>query len=99
MEITSINTKKVTDEKGKLLGVARVVIDDCLVIRDIRIIQGNEERGRFLAFPSREITTGSFIDIVHPITKETRATFEEAVLKQFDEDNANDDTGNDRTDS
>ena len=99
MKITSINTKKVTDERGKLLGLAIVVIDDCLVIRDIRIIQGNEERGRFLAFPSREITAGNFIDIIHPINKETRAMFEDTILKQFDEDSANDDARNDRTDS
>ena len=88
-KITSVKTQKVKGENNKLLGIARVIIDKTFVIEDIRIIQGNEERGRFIAFPSRKQSNGEFRDTCHPIDKETRKMFEETILEEFDKDESN----------
>lgn len=91
LEITSIQTQKV--EKGnKLVGTARVVINNCFAIGDIRIIQGGSDKGLFVAFPSRKKLDGTFKDICHPINKETRKLFEDVILADFKAKGDKDDT-------
>ena len=90
-KITSVKTQKVTGENDKLVGLARVVIDRAFVIGDLRIIQGSEERGRFVAFPSRKQASGEFKDICHPLDKETRKMFEDVILAEFDKEVSNED--------
>lgn len=84
MKITSVKTQRLEQAEGaKLLGVARVVIDDCFAIADIRIIRGDAERGLFVAFPSRKQTSGEFKDVCHPINAKTRKMFEDVILTDF----------------
>ncbi len=82
-KITSVKTKKVENGNGRLVGLARVIIDRAFVINDIRIIQGNEERGMFIAFPSRKQSNGEFKDECHPIDKNVRKMFEEDIISEF----------------
>lgn len=82
-KITSIKTTKLEKENSKLVGLARVVIDDCFVIEDLRIIKGTEERGLFVAFPSRKQNDGGFKDMCHPINQKCRKIFEDAILAEF----------------
>ena len=93
-KITNVKVQKTTGENGRLLGLARVVIDNAFVITDIRIIQGDEPRGRFVAFPSRKQSTGEFRDVCHPINKDTRKMFEDVILKEFDKGETNGDVEN-----
>ena len=79
MQITSVNVKKYDKEKMK--GIASVLIDDCIVIRGIRIIEG--EKGLFIAFPSRKNNEGLYVDVVHPINSETRKQFEDAIFEEY----------------
>lgn len=81
MQITSVNVKKYDKEESKMKGIASVLIDDCFVIRDIRIIEGND--GLFIAFPSRKNNEGLYVDVAHPINSETRKMFEDAVFAEF----------------
>ena len=81
MQITSVNVKKYDEEESKMKGIASVLIDDCFVIRDIRIIEGND--GLFIAFPSRKNNEGLYVDVAHPINSETRKMFEDAVFAEF----------------
>ena len=81
MQITSVNVKKYEKEESKMKGIASVLIDDCFVIRDIRIIEGND--GLFIAFPSRKNNEGLYVDVAHPINSETRKMFEDAVFAEF----------------
>ena len=81
MQITSVNVKKYDKEESKMKGIASVLIDDCFVIRDIRIIEGND--GLFIAFPSRKNNEGLYVDVAHPINSETRKMFEYAVFAEF----------------
>ena len=83
VNITDIKIYHVRDAEP-LRAFARVVIDDCFLIRDIKIIDG--KKGLFVAMPSRRDRDGSFRDIVHPINQDTRAWFEESILQAYRED-------------
>ena len=84
MQITSVNVKKYDKEESKMKGIASVLIDECFVIRDIRIIEGND--GLFIAFPSRKNNEGLYVDVAHPINSETRKLFEDAIFEEFNKE-------------
>ena len=54
MNITDVRVKLVSDRRDKLLGFATITVDDCIVIRDLKVIDG--PRGRFVAMPSRKLS-------------------------------------------
>lgn len=83
MKITSVNVHKKNDDM-KMKGIASVLLDDCFVIRDIRIIEGKD--GLFIAMPSRKNTNGEYHDIAHPINAETRKMFEDAILEEYNKE-------------
>ena len=83
MKITSVNVHKKNDDT-KMKGIASVLLDDCFVIRDIRIIEGKE--GLFIAMPSRKNASGEYHDIAHPINAETRKMFEDAILAEYNKE-------------
>lgn len=78
MEITYVKLKRLNSET-RLKALADVTIDDLIVIHDIKILE-NSNGGLFFGMPSRKRPDGSFSDIVHPITKEARAVFENILL-------------------
>lgn len=80
MEITEVKVYPVRDT-GRLKGYATFVIDNCFIIRDVKIIEG--EKGLFVSMPSRRKQDGSFRDIVHPLNSETRTVIEQMVIEQF----------------
>lgn len=53
MNITEIRVKLVSGGRDKLRGFASLTLDECLVIRDLKIIEG--EQGLFVAMPSRKL--------------------------------------------
>ena len=53
MTITEIRVKLVRSLEDKLRGFASITLDDCLVIRDLKIIEG--AKGLFVAMPSRKL--------------------------------------------
>lgn len=79
MKITSIKVNKI--ENGRCKGIAEVVVDDCFVIKNIRLIEG--DYGMFVAFPSREATNGQYVDICHPINQETRNMFNDQIIEEY----------------
>ena len=83
MKITSVNVRKVEKEDSRMKGIASVLIDDCLAVHDIRIIEG--DNGLFIAMPSRKTATGGYRDIAHPINQEVRTLFEQEILKAYKE--------------
>ncbi len=54
MEITEVRIKLVDDSEDKLQAFATVTLDGCFVVRDLKIIDGNN--GLFVAMPSRKLT-------------------------------------------
>ena len=83
MKITSVNVHKIEKENSRMKGIAVVTLDDCFVVKGIRIIDG--DNGLFIAMPSKTTATGEHSDIAHPINKETRQMFEEAIIKAYEE--------------
>ncbi len=53
MNITEVRVKLLDNQPDKLRGFASITIDDCLVVRDLKIIEGTN--GLFIAMPSRKL--------------------------------------------
>ena len=81
MKITSVDVRRFEKEGSRMKGRATVQLDDCFVVRDIRIIDG--DNGLFIAMPSKKVTRGHK-DIAHPIYRETRKMFEDAILEAYE---------------
>ena len=81
MKISDVRVRIVQKEDIKLKAVASITIDDCFVIHDIKVIEGND--GYFVAMPSRKTNDGEYKDIAHPINTETRQTVIDAVIDAF----------------
>jgi stage V sporulation protein G len=79
MEITQVRVFPV--EEDKLKAFVSIVFDDCFVISDIKIIQGNS--GLFVSMPSKKRKNGTFRDIAHPLNNETRRRFEEQIIGEY----------------
>jgi stage V sporulation protein G len=83
MTITSVKVFKTEKENSRMKALVSIIIDDCLAIRDIRIIQGDDKL--FVAMPSHKTSNDKYHDIAHPINQETRAMFEKAIIDAYNE--------------
>ena len=81
MKISDVRVRLVQKEDSKLKAVASITIEDCFVIHDVKVIEGNE--GYFVAMPSRKNSDGEYKDIAHPINTETRQNVIDIVLEAF----------------
>ena len=79
MEITEIRVFPVEEEKLKAF--VSVVFDDCFIVSDIKIINGNS--GLFLSMPSKKGKSGKFRDIAHPLNSEMRSKMESAIISEY----------------
>ena len=84
MQITDVRVRIVKKDDSKLKAVASVTFDDCFVVHDIKVIEGNE--GYFIAMPSRKTCEGEYKDIAHPIKTETREELIKVILAAFEEE-------------
>lgn len=80
MEITEIKVFPV--EEHKLKAFVSIVLDDCFMVNDIKIIRGRE--GRFISMPSRRKKNGDFKDVAHPLNNETRRMMEDRIFAEYD---------------
>jgi stage V sporulation protein G len=81
MEVTQVRIFPVEEEKLKAF--VSIIIDDCFVVSDIKIIQGNN--GLFISMPSKKRKNGTFRDIAHPLNSDTRRSIEERVITKYRE--------------
>lgn len=86
MKISDVRVRIVKKDDSKLKAVASVTFDDCFVVHDIKVIQGNE--GYFIAMPSRKTNDGEYKDIAHPIKTEMRESIISAILQAFEVEKA-----------
>ena len=82
MNITEVRIRLKTKEDSKIRAIASITIDECFVVHDIKVIEGNE--GFFIAMPSRKTPEGEFKDIVHPLNTETREVIKNKILQEFE---------------
>lgn len=80
MKITEV--KVFTVNEDRLKAYVSITIDDCFVVRDLKVIRGNE--GLFVAMPSKKRKDGQFKDIAHPLNQETRNEIEKAVFDAYE---------------
>lgn len=82
MEVTEVKVYPVNEDKLKAF--ATITLDNCFVVRDLKIIHGNS--GLFVAMPSKKRRDGTFKDTAHPLNNETRSMIEERVLNVYYEE-------------
>jgi stage V sporulation protein G len=80
MKITEVKVFPAKDN-GRLKAYATIVFDDCFIVRDLKVIEGN--KGLFVSMPSRKRKDGTFRDIVHPLNAETRKMIEALIVDEF----------------
>lgn len=81
INITDVKVIK-TEGNFRVKGIASITIDDSFVVHDIKIIEN--ERGLYVAMPSRRLPSGEFKDIAHPINAEAREIIQKAVLNEYE---------------
>ena len=77
--ITEVKIRK-TYSEGLLMAVVSIVINDCLAVHDIRIIQGQR---LFVAMPSKKSSDGMSRDLIHPMNIELRCQMEEEIIDAY----------------
>jgi stage V sporulation protein G len=82
MKVTEVKVFAVNEERLK--AYVTITLDDCFVVRDLKIIKGNE--GLFVAMPSKKRKDGQFKDIAHPLNQEMRAELEKAVFDAYEQE-------------
>ena len=82
MKITEVKVFPVNEERLK--AYITITIDDVFVVRDLKIIKGNE--GLFVAMPSKKRKDGQFKDIAHPLNQETRDEIEQAIFDAYEKE-------------
>ncbi len=80
MEITDIRIRQMPPE-SKMCAVVSVTFDNCFVVHDIKIINGQGKH--FIAMPSRKTPDNEFKDIAHPINIEMREQLSQAILDKY----------------
>lgn len=79
MEITEIRMSLRDD--NKLKAFASITLDNCFVIRGLKVIEG--AKGIFVAMPSRKRPDGTYQDIAHPINNDTRSWMEDQIVEAY----------------
>jgi len=82
LNITESRIRMVKKGDGKLKAVASITIDNCFVVHDIKIIEGNT--GPFVAMPSKKTPDGEYKDIVHPLDNTTRDKLADLILVEYE---------------
>ena len=82
MEITEVKVFPVNEDRLK--AYVSITIDNCFVVRDLKIIEGTG--GLFVAMPSKKRKDGQFKDIAHPLNQETRELVERMVFEAYEKE-------------
>jgi stage V sporulation protein G len=80
MQITEV-TIHPTNE-GLLRAYVNIIFDNCLMIREIRVIRG--PAGLFVSMPAKKQRDGTHWDIAYPANTETRNMIEQAILAEYE---------------
>jgi stage V sporulation protein G len=85
MQITEVRIALRNDQKLKAF--ASITIDDCFVVRGLKVIEGRDNKV-FVAMPSKKKADGTYQDVAHPINNECRKALEDAILRAYREQKA-----------
>jgi stage V sporulation protein G len=79
LRITSVKVRPFAEVK--LRGFASIVIDDCIAVTGIKIIEGRKRA--FLQMPNARKKSGKFFDLAFPISSEVRNLIEERIIQEY----------------
>lgn len=82
MEVTEVKVFPVQEDRLK--AYVAITFDHCFVVRDLKIIHGNN--GLFVAMPSKKRKDGTYRDTAHPLNNETRQKIESIVLMEYEKE-------------
>jgi stage V sporulation protein G len=80
MQVTQVRVFPINEDKLK--AYVTLVLDDCFVIRDVKLIRG--PTGYFVSMPSKKQKDGTYKDIAHPINPETRKMIEDSIIAEYE---------------
>ena len=84
ISISDVRVYLFNGENSSLKAFASITIDDEIVIKGLRVVEGN--RGLFIAFPSTySEKDDEYYDNVFPIKKETRDYITDEVLVAYED--------------
>jgi len=81
MNITEVKIRKTFQNESRLKALVSITIDNALAIHDIKVIEGPDRC--FVAMPSKRESNGTFRDVVHPISADTRNDIERQILDAY----------------
>jgi stage V sporulation protein G len=82
MEVTEVKVFPVQEDRLK--AYVTITFDDCFVVRDLKVISGNN--GLFVAMPSKKRKDGTYRDTAHPLNNQTRQLIESKVLDEYNKE-------------
>lgn len=68
---------------GKVKAFASIVVDDCFIVNDLRVMAGREGQV-YVTMPGRKSRNGQVRDIAHPLDRDTREKIEQLVLQEYE---------------
>jgi stage V sporulation protein G len=80
MNITDVRVFPVDEDKLK--AYVTITLDNCFVVRDLKVINGNS--GLFIAMPAKRRKDGTYKDIAHPLNADTRDVMERTILLEYE---------------
>ena len=80
MNITKVTVKKIEGQQT-LRGVASVVLDDEIKIRDIKILE--RESGLSIMMPNKKVAEGKYVGYAYPVKEKARTELHEAILEKY----------------
>lgn len=80
MDITDVKIFPVDEDK--LRAYVTITLDNCFVVRDLKVIHGTS--GLFVAMPAKKRKDGTYKDIAHPLNAEMREKLEKIVLAEYE---------------
>lgn len=82
LNITEIRIKKIN--KGDLLAAASVCIDNCFILKEIKLLEG--KHGRYISMPKRRIRNKELRqDFFYPLNNEIRVKLLDAISEKYDD--------------
>ena len=77
VEITIYKTKS----ESKIKARVSLLFDKSFVVNGIKVVEG--KNGLFVAFPSYQISDGTYKDIAYPLTKGYRENLCNAIIEKY----------------
>lgn len=81
MEVTEVRLNLLKTENA-VRAIGSFSLDNSFAVRGVRVME-DKHGHKFVAFPSREKTDGSYEDIAFPLSKELYASITGAILVEY----------------